>query len=122
MEMRHCTSREMLGLITQDILRPGSWVTTAHVEHLSRDQRVTALELEHKRKGECACRVSIDPSNLDVPREGSLTSSGYSQFRTRKPINIIEASCECESETPWGLIFCGLLLGGLLLHSQHQHH
>lgn len=111
MEVRHCTTRAALRSIVQDNLRLGSWVTTAHVESLNPDQRVKAMELDDNRKGECACRVKVDLSDLTVPKGQPLTSSGYPQLRTLHHLQIAEADCTCESRSPWGAI---LLIGGLV--------
>lgn len=112
MEVQHCTTRDALRLITLGKLRTGSWVTTAHVESLHPDQRAKALELNDNRKGECACRVKVDAYDLTVPKRQPLTSSGYPQLKTLRPLPVAEVDCTCESRYPWGAI---LLIGGLCL-------
>ena len=110
MEVRHCTTRDAVQMIARGKLRLGSWVTTVHVEDLNLDQRVKALELDDNHKGECACRVKVNASDLTVPNGQPLTSSGYPQFRTLRHLPIAEADCTCESQNPWEAI---LLIGGL---------
>lgn len=124
MQVRHCTSLEALDGIVQGSLWAGSWVTSANVEDLTRDQRVKALEFNDDRKGQCACKLEIKRSDLTVPKEGQLTSAGYPQFRTRRPVQVTKSACKCDTEAPWGAVaLIGfILLGALWLRNRSHYH